>query len=319
MGGRRKARSVIVSIRIGTRGSQLAQWQANWVAQQLRELGAEVEIRLLKTEGDVSTQSLGVIGGQGVFTKAIQRALLAGEVDLAVHSLKDLPTEPVEGLRLAASPPRERTGDALVSSRYAAFDELPDGAKVGTGSARRRAQLKHHRPSLEIADIRGNVDTRLAKLDDGQFDAIVLAEAGLHRLGLEGRITEVLSRDWMYPAIGQGALGLETRSDDAATLEVVGKLNDPETMAAVTAERTMLRTLQAGCLAPVGAWCRIEEDRLKLDGVVLDPAGTQRLHVAVDAELQDAETLGASAAEQTVGERRRAPDASRISRVWEQE
>lgn len=291
-------------IRIGTRASKLATWQAQWVAGQLRDAGNEVDVVFLKTEGDVSTKSLGEIGGQGVFTKSIQRALLEDRVDLAVHSLKDLPTERIAGLRLAASPPRERLGDALVCGAAGDIDDLPSGARVGTGSARRQAQLRHKRPDLQVADIRGNVDTRLAKLDAGDYDALILAEAGLHRLGLAERIVQVLPKTWMLPAIGQGALGLETRDDDETTREAVGVLNDAATMQAVLAERALLRTLQAGCLAPVGAWARFEQERLRLTAAVLSVDGTERLVADerlaedVEATAETAERLGAAVAEQ---------------------
>ncbi len=290
-------RTSVLTIRIGTRASQLAQWQANWVCGQLRQHGLEVEIVLLSTEGDVSTESLGMIGGQGVFTKSIQRALLADQVDLAVHSLKDLPTQSVEGLSLIATPPRERSGDVLVSNRFSAFDELPPKARVGTGSARRGAQLRHRRPDLQILDIRGNVGTRLQKLDDGEFDAVILAEAGLHRLELTERIRQVLPKVWMLPAIGQGALGLETRCDDTTSQKAALALNDMDTFAAITAERAMLRSLQAGCLAPVGAWCRLDSATLVLDAVVLDPLGEQRIATRLSGPPCDAEEIGAQAAD----------------------
>jgi len=298
----RWGRTLFVAIRIGTRASQLARWQANWVCEQLRKRNIDVEIVLLTTEGDVSTASLGEIGGQGVFTKSIQRALLANEVDLAVHSLKDLPTESIDGLALTATPPRERSGDVLVSNRFQSFSDLPSEARIGTGSARRSAQLKHHQPSLNVLDIRGNVDTRLQKLDDGQYDAVILAEAGLHRLELTERINEVLPKSWMLPAIGQGALGLETRSDDPQAQEAAKTLNDTDTLAAVTAERSMLRTLRAGCLAPVGAWCRLESETLVLDAVVLDPQGTQRLATQIAGSPSDAEQMGENAAKQLLAD-----------------
>ena len=192
-----------IPLRLGTRGSALARWQADWVTSCLHQRGVPVEQILITTQGDVSQQPLGAIGGQGVFTKEIQRALLAGEIDMAVHSLKDLPTDAVPGLELAAVPERESTGDVLVAGRFPGLQQLPSGARIGTGSSRRRSQLLHHRPDLDVQDIRGNLDTRLRKLDQGQYDAIVLAEAGLQRLGWQDRITEVLSREIMLPAVGQ--------------------------------------------------------------------------------------------------------------------
>lgn len=289
-------------IRIGTRGSKLARWQSDWVADQLRELGVDVEIIEISTQGDV--QAVGPIeslGGTGVFTKEIQRALLGGAVDLAVHSLKDLPTEPVPGLVLAAVPRRERCGDALVSREGIDVDELQSGSLIGTGSFRRQAQLKHWRPDLRVDDIRGNVETRLRKLDDGQFDAIVLAEAGLLRLGLAERIMQVLPKEQMLPAIGQGALGLETREDDEPVRQALEALDHAPTHAAVLAERSLLATLRGGCLAPVGAWARVDDaGQLTLDAVVLDREGKQRLEATATGKLEDAAALGRQAAQQLI-------------------
>lgn len=283
----------VTKIRIGTRASQLALWQSHWVADQLRSRGVEVDIIHITTQGDVTRGPLGQIGGQGLFTKEIQRALLDGSIDLAVHSLKDLPTEPVEGLVLGAVPARAGEGDALISPHGNDLMQLPQGAKVGTGSARRQAQLLHARPDLVMAEIRGNLDTRLRKLDEGQYDALVLAEAGLRRLGWEDRITQVLPKSIMLPAVGQGALGLEIRADDAGTQEAVAPLDDPATHTAVVAERAMLASLRGGCLAPVGAWGRIEATgRLRLDGVVLSADGRHRLAAYADSDPADAVQLG---------------------------
>jgi hydroxymethylbilane synthase len=274
-------------IRLGTRASALARWQAEWVAARLREAGHAVELVFITTSGDAQqVGSIGTIGGQGVFTKEIQRALLDGRVDLAVHSLKDLPTEPVAGLVLAAVPPREVVADVLISRNGKTFAELPAGARIGTGSARRQSQLRHARPELEYLDIRGNVDTRLNKLAAGEYDAIILAAAGLTRLGLADRITEELPRAMILPAVGQGALGLETRADDLATITALATLNDAASHAAVLAERAMLATLRGGCLAPVGGWARFEsEGTLKLDGTVLSLDGRARLLVHESDEL----------------------------------
>jgi hydroxymethylbilane synthase len=270
----------------------LARWQAEWVAAELGKLGVEVEMVPITTQGDVSTRPLGAIGGQGLFTKEIQRALLDRAGDVAVHSLKDLPTEPVPGLRLAAVPERESTRDVLVSNLADSIEALPPGARVGTGSTRRRAQLLHARPDLRVLDIRGNVDTRLRKLDEGLYDAIILAEAGLRRLGFQQRIQQVIPRDMMLHAVGQGALGIEARADDPQTLEILAHLDHAETHAAVLAERAMLATLRGGCLAPVGAWGRIEEGRLLLDGVVLSNDGSRRVHASAAGALEDAELVG---------------------------
>jgi hydroxymethylbilane synthase len=284
-------------LRLGTRASPLARWQAEWVAARLTELGGAVELVPITTQGDVQTAPLGQIGGMGLFTKELQRALLDSQIDLAVHSLKDLPTAPVEGLSLAAVPPRESTGDVLISNVARTLDDLPQGARVGTGSLRRKAQLWHVRPDLIIEDIRGNVETRLRKLDEGQFDAIVLAEAGLKRLGLAERIAHVLPRSHMLPAVGQGALGIETRADDDSTRRIVGQLNDAATHQAVLAERALLEALRAGCLAPVGAWSRREHDVLNLEAVVLSGDGRQRIFAAGGAPSSEAMKLGRQVAQ----------------------
>lgn len=287
-------------LRLGTRGSPLARWQAEWTAGALRDLGYEVELVPITTSGDREQAGpIGAIGTQGVFTKELQRALLDGAIDFSVHSLKDLPTEPVEGLTLAAVPERGPIGDCLVSTRYRSFDVLPQGAIVGTGSQRRRAQLLHARPDLKMEDVRGNVDTRLRKLAEGQYAAIVLAEAGLVRLKLEGHIAQVLPRATVLPAVGQGALGIEARADDEATLAALEKLDHAGTHAAVDAERSMLHHLRGGCLAPVGGWDRIEDDgRLHLSGVVLRSDGSERLFVHHVGEIEAAEELGQSAADE---------------------
>jgi hydroxymethylbilane synthase len=285
-------------LRLGTRSSPLARWQAEWVAAQLQARNVAVELVPITTQGDVKTAPLGQIGGQGLFTKEIQRALLDGRVDLAVHSLKDLPTAPVEGLVLAAVPERESVHDVLVANRFRAFAELPSGARVGTGSLRRKAQLLHARPDLNVLDIRGNVDTRLKKLDAGEFDAILLAQAGLNRLGLAARAVEVLPLSLMLPAVGQGALAIESRADDAATRAALAPLDHAETHAAVTAERTLLFALRAGCLAPVGAWARLETAELVLDAVVLGPDGQRKIAASRRGPAAAAADLGQSAAEE---------------------
>lgn len=285
-------------IRIGTRGSKLALWQAHWVADRLRSLGAVVEIVEIVTQGDVQQAGpVPALGLQGVFTKEIQSAVLQEKADLAVHSLKDLPTETTAGLVLAAVPERESVADALVSNS-GSLGELSTGARVGTGSLRRQAQIKQLRPELEVLSIRGNVDTRLRKLDEGQYDAIVLAESGLTRLGLEGRITERLGPPRMLPAPGQGALGLECRESEAELMELLANLDDDASRAAVTAERSMLALLHAGCSAPVGAWGRIEDDQLVLDGLVASLDGKQILSAVGAAGVSQAEMLGQTVAEQ---------------------
>jgi hydroxymethylbilane synthase len=269
-----------------------------------------VELVELATRGDVERErAVEEIGTRGVFTKEIQRALLAGEVDLGVHSLKDLPTEPVDDLTLAAVPARESAADVLVigagSEERGASGEslslLRTGASVGTGSLRRQAQLRHWRCDLETIEIRGNVDTRLRKLDEGQFDAIVLAEAGLRRLGLSDRITQVLPFEVMLPAVGQGALAIECRAEDATTQAAIAPLEDPAARAAVTAERALLAHLRGGCMAPVGAWGRIECGRLQLSAVVLSADGAQRLAAEDSAPTGEAELLGLRVAEKLLG------------------
>jgi hydroxymethylbilane synthase len=288
------------TLRLGTRNSPLARWQAEWVAARLHELGVKVELVPITTQGDVKTQPLGQIGGQGLFTKEIQRALLEEQIDLAVHSLKDLPTTPVAGLSLAAVPVRESTADVLVSNIADRIESLPTAARIGTGSLRRKAQLLHLRPDLQLSDIRGNVDTRLRKLDEGQYGAIVLAEAGLKRLGLGNRIAHVIPRAVMLPAVGQGALGIEARSDDATTRANLAQLDHAATHQAVLAERSLLFALRGGCLAPVGAWGRIEEGQLHLDAVVLSGDGSQKIVAIGAANPSDAEALGQRVADDLI-------------------
>ena len=267
-------------LRLGTRGSPLALWQAHYVADRLRPLldDRPAELVRIETDGDRDqATALGAIGGFGVFTKAIQNALIGHRADVAVHSLKDLPTLPEDRLTLAAVPPRGPTGDAFVSTKHRRFDDLPAGATVGTSSLRRRAQLLNHRPDLKLVDLRGNVDTRLRKLDEQNLDAIVLAEAGLVRLGLADRIVEILDPEWMLPAVGQGAIGLECRADDTESREVVAGVTDPATWSRVLAERAMLEALGGGCLVPIGATSRYEDGVLTVRGAVLSADGKRRI------------------------------------------
>jgi hydroxymethylbilane synthase len=267
-------------LRLGTRGSHLALWQANHVADRLRTVVGDrpVELVLIETHGDRDQASaLSAMGGFGVFTKAIQTALHDRRADVAVHSLKDLPTIPEPGLELVAVPPRGPTGDAFVSQKYRRFDDLPDEAVIGTSSLRRRAQLQNRRPGLQLIDLRGNVETRLRKLAEQDLDGIILAEAGLVRLGLANQITEILNPSWMLPAVGQGAIGLECRADDAATKDLVMALLDIDTFRRVQAERAMLLTLGGGCLVPIGATSRVEDGILTLRGAVLSPDGRRRV------------------------------------------
>ncbi|HTU93867.1 MAG TPA: hydroxymethylbilane synthase [Gemmataceae bacterium] len=287
-------------LRIGTRGSPLALWQARHVADRLRPLAAPrpVELVEIETSGDrITDAALSQIGGDGVFTKEIQRALLAGVVDVAVHSLKDLPTASIAGLTLASVPQRGPAGDAFISHRHRRFDELPPGAVVGTSSLRRRSQALHRRPDLSLVNLRGNVETRLRKLDEQHLDAIILAEAGLQRLGLGEAITELLDPQWMLPAVGQGALGLECRTEDAVTLGLLDRLNDWPSRQAVLAERALLRGLGGGCLLPIGVSSRVEGDQILLRGVVLTPDGKQRIAAEHNGFAADAEVVGQQLAE----------------------
>ncbi len=267
-----------------------------------------MEIIHVSTIGDRDQrESLQNFGGMGVFTREVQKAVLENHADLAVHSLKDLPTDSAEGLTLAGVPERAPVSDALILPVTATsnkmdsaiidlesqLDLLPENSRIGTGSLRRQAQLLHARPDLKLLEIRGNVDTRLKKLDEGEYDAIILAEAGLTRLGLSERISALLDPPLMYPAVGQGALGLECREDDQTTIKILSALTCQTTLAAVTAERALLAALRAGCHAPVGASTRIEEDgSLILEGVVLSPDGKEKLFVSEKSDLKNAKELG---------------------------
>ena len=292
-----------ITIRIGTRSSQLALWQAQWVEAALQQLGAMVEIIEISTQGDQQqSEPIAELGLQGVFTKEIQAALLRREIDLAVHSLKDLPTETVPGLALSAVPERENCSDALVSPKGILLENLPPGARVGTGSLRRQAQLRAIRGDLQTLNIRGNVGTRLEKLDGGEFDAIVLAVAGLRRLGWESRITEDLGPPRMLPAPGQGALGIECRQADEQLLQFVSQLDHLETRAATDAERAMLARLHAGCSAPVGAWGHVKHDRLWLEGLVASLDGTKVLRASGSDSLENAQQLGSTLAQELLNQ-----------------
>ncbi len=286
-------------LRIGTRGSDLARWQANWIAGRLRENGEAVEILEIKTAGDLGQKEpIRELGGEGVFTKEIQAALLRDEIDLAVHSLKDLPTEYVPGLLLAAVPQRGPFRDALLCPTCSTLESLPAGSRIGTGSMRRKTQiLNRFAARFRIEEIRGNVPTRIRRLHDGEFDAIILAEAGLVRLGLERHITAVLGPPDFLPAVGQGALGIEIRSGDAATSDSVRSLNDPATWAAVTAERALLRFLRGGCLAPIAAFGSVAEGVLTLEARVLACDGKRMIESRQTASPEAAAALGESVAE----------------------
>ena len=281
-------------LRIGSRGSVLALWQANAVRDRLvHAAGVEAEIVIIKTSGDRFQQApVGQLGLKGVFIKELEDALLEGGVDLAVHSMKDVPTEIPAGLVFPAICEREDVRDALVARAGAKLAELPARARVGTSSLRRQSQLRHYRPDLELRDLRGNVDTRLKKLERGDYDAIVLAKAGLDRLGWSHKITEAISTDVSLPAVGQGALGVEARADDREVLEVLARLDHAETRGAVTAERALLAELEGGCQVPLGAWARVEQGELILDACILSVDGTEYLRLRTTGPPQNAEALG---------------------------
>jgi hydroxymethylbilane synthase len=282
------------ALRIGTRGSALALWQARSIARALRETtGVEAEIVIIKTSGDKFQQtSFNQIGTKGVFIKELEDALLEGRIDLAVHSMKDVPTEMPEDLTIAAIGKREDVRDALLSSSGATLASLPQGARVGTSSLRRQSQLLYARRDLRLLELRGNVDTRIEKLKRGDYDAIVLAKAGLDRLGLSGNISQVLPHNVSLPAAGQGAIGIEARTGDAETLHVLTGLEDAESRSAVTAERSALAGLGGGCQVPIGAWGRVENGKLALDVVVLSPDGTQRMWEKDSGTPEEAEAIG---------------------------
>ncbi len=284
-------------IRIGSRGSQLALWQANHIAEALRMLGLEVSIEIIRTTGDrMQNIAFASVGAKGMFTREIEDALLAETIDLAVHSLKDLPTELGEEFTLAAIPKRADPRDVLVSERYAGFDALPAGAVVGTSSLRRQAQLRARRSDLEYIEFRGNVDTRLAKLAQGKADAIVLAASGLDRLQKTGAIRERFSPEVLCPAPGQGALAIECRALDRGTHAVLQPLEDRDTRMAITAERRCLSALGGGCLVPIGAYCHRDGDDLSMRAVVASADGRQIVYAA--RRGADPEMLGEQLARQ---------------------
>jgi hydroxymethylbilane synthase len=293
----------MATLRIGSRGSQLALWQANYISELIRVRGHEVEIEIIHTTGDKITDvplaQVGAKGGlgKGIFTKEIEEALAAGRIDLAVHSLKDLPTELVSGFEISAITRREDARDAFCSHVYSNVEDLPQGARVGTSSLRRQAQLKAIRPDLDIHPLRGNVDTRLRKLEQGEYDAIILAAAGLTRLGKAELMKQIIPAEIMCPAAGQGALAIEIREGDGATRQHLDFLNDPAARAATTCERSLLNSLGGGCQVPIGAFAEIRNNTLHLDAVVADPDGSKVLRESRDGELNDPEGLGRSVGE----------------------
>jgi hydroxymethylbilane synthase len=287
-------------LRIGSRGSQLAFWQADHISDLLRAQGHTVEIEIIKTTGDKITDvALAKVGTKGMFTKEIEEALVENRVDLAVHSLKDLPTELAADFEIAAITTREDARDVFCSVKYANIEALPVGACVGTGSLRRQAQLKALRSDLQIHALRGNVDTRLRKLESGDYDAIILAAAGLNRLGKTQLVRQVIPVEVMTPAAGQGALGIEIRKGDAATRKLLAFLDDAATRAATTCERALLSKLGGGCQVPIGAFAELKGGRIRLDGLVAHPDGTKILRET--SEGDDPVKLGEAVGEALLG------------------
>ena len=290
---------------IGTRGSKLALWQADYIEQRLREEypGLSVTQKRVTTKGDrILDVPLAKIGGKGLFTKELEEEMLSGGIDLAVHSLKDMPAKVPDGLVIAAVTKRLDPGDALVSNRFSSFEELPKGARVGTSSLRRRAQLLCARPDLEMLDLRGNVNTRLRKLDEGEYDAIVLAVAGLKRLGFADRIRQVLPREMVLPAVGQGALAIETREDDRETRDMLAFLRDADTICCTEAERSFLARVEGGCQVPVGVYATAEGDGLKVEAVIASLDGQRFYRGDVNGTRRDAAKLGENLAEKLLDE-----------------
>jgi len=281
-------------LRIGTRGSLLAKWQAEFVRKQLfAATGVEAEIVIIKTSGDRMQQApLTQIGGKGIFIKELEDALLEETIDLAVHSVKDIPTDTPSRLSFPAVCRRDDVRDCLISPKGTTLANLREGARVGTSSLRRHAQLKHIRPDLDVRDLRGNVDTRLRKVESGEYDAILLAKAGLDRLGWSQRITETLAPDVCMPAVGQGAIAVETRLKDTEAGEALAKLDDAETRTAIICERALLAKLQGGCQVPLGAWARIERGELILEACVCSVDGVQYVKQRATAPPDQAAELG---------------------------
>ena len=280
---------------IGTRSSQLALWQADYIASKLGEKYPHltIEKKLMTTQGDkILDAPLAKIGGKGLFTKELENAMLSGEIDLAVHSLKDMPVEVPAGLQISAITKREDPGDVLVSPKYKLFSQLPQGAKVGTSSLRRKAQLLSVRPDLHICDLRGNVNTRLRKLEEENFDGIILAAAGLKRLGFGDRITDILDKKVCLPAVGQGALAVENRADDQEINELVDFLNDCDTVICTTAERSFLNRVQGGCQVPVGVYGTMQQAVLKVEGIIASLDGSKIYRDYMLGQPEEAYALG---------------------------
>lgn len=292
-------------LRVGSRGSALALWQTEHVIARLKALhpGLECELVIIKTQGDkILDVPLARIGDRGLFVKEIEEALFDGRIDFAVHSLKDLPTEQPEGLAIAVISERADARDCMVSSRYRSLAELPPDAVVGTSSLRRKAQLRARYPHWRFKDVRGNLQTRLEKLDRGEYDALILAVAGLERLGLGERIAERLAPETSLPAVGQGALAVECRADDARTRALLAPLDHADTRACVLAERSLLRELEGGCQVPIGAHATLQEGQIVLDAIVASLDGDQILHSRVSGPLDAPEPLGRQAASELLAQ-----------------
>lgn len=287
-------------VRIATRKSPLALWQAEFVKAELLKFHPDLQIELVKmmTQGDIILDTpLAKVGGKGLFVKELEVGMLAGDADIAVHSMKDVPVEFPEGLHLAVICEREDPRDAFVSNTYNSIDELPQGAKVGTSSMRRECQLRANRPDLQILSLRGNVNTRLKKLDEGQYDAIILAAAGLKRLGFDDRIKHSIDPSQSLPAIGQGAVGIECRVDDERINRLIAPLNHLETSIRVRAERSMNNRLEGGCQVPIGGYAELDGDNLTMRGLVGQPDGSEIIRGNVSGKAADAEALGLSLAD----------------------
>lgn len=288
------------TIKIGTRGSMLALWQANWVKSSLTEKdpSLRVELVIIKTKGDkILDVPLAKVGGKGLFVKEIEDALLNGEIDIAVHSMKDMPTEIPGGLCIAAVPERETVNDVLISKGHLPLAKLPSGAAIGTSSLRRASQLKYVRPDVVISPLRGNLDTRIKKLETDKLDGVILAAAGVKRLGLENRISEYLDETVMLPAVGQGALCIETRADDPDIRAIAGLLDHPETRVVVLGERAFLRRLEGGCQIPIAALGRVDGDIYTLKGLVADVDGSALIQDLVSGTSDEFERIGVELAE----------------------
>ncbi len=296
-------------IRIGTRGSMLALTQSGLIRKRIQDIrpGVKVELTIIKTTGDkIQDVPLAKVGGKGLFVKEIEEALLAGEVDLAVHSMKDVPAVLPDGLVIGAIPEREDPRDVLVTQKATGLMDLPPAALVGSSSLRRAAQIKAHRPDILVESLRGNLDTRLRKLGEGMYDAIVLAAAGLHRMGWQERITAYLEVEDFLPAIGQGALGLEFRSDDPAIRDLLAPLHHEDTAVAVQAERSFLERLEGGCQVPIGGYGRVEGDRVHFTGLVATIDGSRVFRTSRSAPRKDSVHLGIQVAEELLGSGARA-------------